>query len=365
MAVIDYKLMGLIPSDALWWHRYDAATSTNGYIADLSGNGRHLTSIDPPPLLTVATGQWGWYFDGTKSPFTVTTSITPKHVFVFASATGAAFNLNRGLLSGLTTGDWLASNTSGTSFLSPGAAWDYLKSDTPYADAAMTAPMNEIPELIEITNATGVVMDGIQVGQQRNLDANARKWKGYFYESIGFNRILTETERLRVMLHFNIVSSAWVSGVPLWFPDKTLLTGTRVIAPTRFDDDEPEYSEITDKWQYEDGGEDFNEIGSVAPQGWDYEMQIAEGTAAQAYAYREIFDGFNRQARLVNPFFFRDKWGEVWSNVRIESYKSSHSAHKSWEHNISFRLRANSDTIGGVGSFEGYLTDGGVYIIEG
>lgn len=352
MAVIDWKLTDLIPTSGLLaWHLYDPATSASNNINDASGNGKHLTGGGGSPVLTlnVMGGHPGWFFDGSSTPLATSSSavVNAQHVFVLASATGTAFNLNRGLLSGKTSGDWLTSENAGTQFFQFGADYTYRKSDTAYADDSMEAPLNEEPELLEMTQiVTGVNMDGIQVGQQRDLDGGARKWKGYFFEQMIYNRQLTSTERRQVMLYFNIKYGTWSKGVPLFFPSKDLLTQTEILN-NRFDDLEPDYEQITDKWTYEDGRPDFNEIAATAPFGWDYEYVIPEvpGNIAQAYAYREIFEAFNRQARLINPFYFTDKWGQTWSDVRIEEYRSSHEAHRSWVHEIRFRLMASTASV--------------------
>src|SRR5688500_3261259 len=132
MAVIDYTLMDLIPTTGLkQWALYDPATSTHGNVNDASGNGRHMvqTGVEPGLTTSVHNGQPGWYFDGsTTEPLQTvsSSSITAKHVFVFASYADAAFTVNnRGLLSGKNSGNWLTSEASGTQFFDFGAGGDY------------------------------------------------------------------------------------------------------------------------------------------------------------------------------------------------------------------------------------------------
>lgn len=372
MAVIDWTLTGLIPTSGLVaWHLYDPNTSTNGRIDDGSSNMKPLIQAATPPVLTLNhyNGQTGWYFSGTSNPVATASSAvtTAKHVFIMASHEDATFSTNRGLLSGKTSGNWLTSDASGNKFFSFGADYDYRKSDVSYADANMVAPMSGIPELIEIKHTTtGVPMAGFQVGQQ--LADTSRKWKGYFYEQMIYDRELTLTERLQIHLYFNIKFGTWSMGVPRMFPDARLLTGTQVLAPTRFDDIEPDFDQITDSWEYEDGGEDFNEVSPTAPLEWEYEMKvIANGDIARGYAEREIFEGFYKAMRKVNSFYFVDKWNQVWSDVRIKSYQSTHSEHKSWQHNIVFRLRASTSSVvvAILPSAALYLEDGSGYLTDG
>lgn len=362
MAIIDWTKTHLIPTSGLeFWHLYDPATSTNGNINDASGNGRHIVQATSPPTLTeeVMNARPGWRFDGTNNPLASASSATiaSKHVFVLAAAEETSFSVNRGLLSGKTAGTWLATDTGNDNFFPFAVDYDYRKSDTLYGFNLWDAPVGNIPELIEISHTTGTVsMDGVQVGQQINL--TARKWKGYFIEQMGWNRLLTTNERRRVMLYYNIKYGTWARGVPLYFPTADLLTDTNIVVPSRFDDLEPDWDKITDKWEYEDGNSDRNEVASTAPRGWEYGA-ICYGDAGQAYAYREIFDQFNNQARRANPFYFRDKWGQVWQDVFIKNYKSSHDAHKSWVHNISFELETNT------GEVVSLADPGGSYIIDG
>lgn len=377
MAVIDWTKTHLIPTDGLLaWHLYDPATSANGNINDASGNGKHLVQATNPPTLTlnVRNGQPGWLWDGTTADPLQTASsanVTAKHIFIFASYADASFSTNnRGLLSGKNTGNWLTSKAPpSTEWFSFGADYTYRKSDTEYADATMAAPMSGTPELMEMTHpTTGVVMDGIQVGRQTG-DAT-RKWKGYFHEQMIYDRVLSLTERLQIMLYYNIKFGAWAQGVPLFFPAKDLLTETDIIN-VHWDDLEPDYGQITDSWTYEDGRPDFNEVAPTAPFGWNVRFTVpgSPGDMAQAFAYREIFEAFNRAARLVNPFNFTDKWGQIWSDVRIKEggYRSTHADHKSWIHNISFELEAStaSVVVGEMPSADLYLEDDGDILVDG
>lgn len=333
----NWKATGLIPSDDLIaWHQY-STDSTGGNVLDFSDNGRHLTQGTTPPALqmNVLNGLPGWYFNGTTTnPLQNADDVTPKHVFVLAAYEDAAFTLNRGILSGLTSGDWLTSETSGNEFFSFGAGYDYKKSGTAYADASMTAPMSGVAELLEMTNTSGVAMDGIQVGQQKNLDANARKHKGWWFEQLLYAEVQTGTNLDRIYYYFNVKWAQHLRGLPFYFPDTSFLPRiiTQPIVHNRYDGTEPEWDKITDSWEYEDGRMDFNEVGDTAPRRWEYLYQNVPKVQLP------IFDEFWNQARKAYSFHFRDPEGVVWSNVHIDDYARPHDGHKRWRKEVSFKL---------------------------
>lgn len=324
---------GLIPTSGLLaWHMYEAGASGHHIIYDYSGNGR---TIDSPtlnaPILTanVLYGQPGWYFDGASGtePLNWSGGLTVNHAFILAAHEDAAFNLNRGLLSGPTTGDILTSNSSGTDFFDLGLPnYSYRKSDIGYATNNQEAPMGNIPELIEVIDSDGLVLDGIQVGKQRTLAG--RVWKGYFFEQFLYNRILDLSERKRIMLYFNIKFSQWRVGLPLYFPSDDLMQFRR----SRFYAAPLEYRDVTDHFEFEDRGRTFNEAADTPPRKWEYVYRSR--TAEQAV----IFDEFWNQARISRPFIFRDKYGVEWADVRIEDYNRKHEAHMSFKNDIEFKL---------------------------
>lgn len=329
---IDWKNSGVIPTSGLEaWHMYEAGHSGHEVIFDYSDHNRTIDSpvLNAPALVgNVLNGQPGWYFNGTDTvPLNWTGSITPKHVFILASHEDAAFNLNRGLLSGETSGDILSSNNVGTTFFNFSFPdFEYRKSDVSYIQTNQQAPMSGIPELIEVSIATGSALDGIQVGKQRNLAG--RIWKGYFFEQLIYSRVLTAAERDRVKLYFNIKFAQWRMGIPLYFPSDDLLDFRR----SRFYAEPPQYDKTTDSYEFEDRGKTFNEVADTPPRRWEYDY--LSRTAEQTL----IFDAFWDQARIANPFIFRDKYGTEWSDVRIEDYNRSHDAHRSWKNDIRFRL---------------------------
>jgi len=331
----EWKNTGLIPTSGLFaWHMYEMAVSGHNVIFDYSGNGRTIdSSATNQPILTanVLYGQPGWYFDGVNTvPLNWTGTAGIKHVFILASNDEAAFTTNRGLLSGETSGDVLASNSSGDTFFNLALGNEYRKSDAAWAESNQKAPMNGAAALLEVSNATGLGLDGIQVGKQKNLAG--RIWKGYFFEQLIFDRVLTLTERQRVMLYFNIKFSQWKVGLPLRFPSDDLMQFRR----SRFYSAPPEYKDTTDFFEFEDRGRTFNEAADAPPRKWEYVYR--KRTAAQTV----IFDEFWNQARIAHPFTFlethRDGRSIEWSDVRIEDYNRAHEAHKSFENNIEFKL---------------------------
>lgn len=335
LTAAQWRDSGLIPSGLLAWHMFEAGASGNHIIYDYSGNNRHIDSAvtNAPVLLTnVLYGQPGWYFNGNNTvPLNWAGSITINHAFVLAAHEDAAFNLNRGLLTGETSGDILVSNSSGSDFFDLARPnFSYLKSDVPYALNNQEAPMGGVPELIEIIDSDGIALDGIQVGKQRDLAG--RIWKGHFFEQLLYNRILSLSERRRVMLYFNLRFSQWRTGLPFRFPSDDLMQFRR----SRFYSVPPEYRDITDHFEFEDRGRTFNEAADTPPLRWEYGYR--KRTAEQTV----IFDEFWNQARIAHPFTFlethRDGRQIEWADVRIEDYNRKHDAHKSFENDIEFKL---------------------------
>lgn len=339
LTITQWKNTGLLPtSGQLAWHQYEPSVSGDFIIYDYSGNTRHIQCTPGPnqPVLhtDVIDGQPGWYFSGTSDPLFFLGSNTPKHVFILASADEATFPDYRGLLSGVTSGTILVSDT--TPFdrffdAGLGAGFVYRKDDVLWPNNNMKAPMSGAFGLMEVQMPSGIALDGIQVGKQLAL---ARKWKGYFIEQIIYNRVLTTAERMRVKLYFNLKYSQWQRGLPLYFPSDDFIN----IKRRRFYAEPPAYSEITDSYQFEDGGKTFNEVGDTPPLRWEYNYQLVNSNGSTDPPEVKIFDEFNNIARLINPFNFTDKYGTVWENVRIESYDRFHEKHMPWRQDVRFKL---------------------------
>lgn len=118
------------------------------------------------------------------------------------------------------------------------------------------------------------------------------------------------------------------------FPSFTF-TGIR---PAREQESAPDWDKITDSYEFEDGGRTFNEVADVAPIRWEYSVVLPAVTAADAIAAASVYHDFNNTVRRSTPFNFTDKFGTVWTNVRVESYERSHDAHKSWVVTVKFGL---------------------------
>jgi hypothetical protein len=99
----------------------------------------------------------------------------------------------------------------------------------------------------------------------------------------------------------------------MYFPND-IITG---IPRTRFYAEPRDWSAVTDDWEYEDGGKDFNEVSSNAPRRWEYHFTLISDTSTDP-ATVDIFENFNDAARRANPFYFTDKYGATHYPVYIE-----------------------------------------------
>jgi hypothetical protein len=91
-----------------------------------------------------------------------------------------------------------------------------------------------------------------------------------------------------------------------------------------------DFGGVTDSWEYEDGGKDFNRRTSSPARRW--RIEYGPLTAAQA----AVFDTFWESVGIDVTFDFTDKAAVNWTNVRIESYERTHDAHKSWRNFVTF-----------------------------
>jgi len=200
------------------WHKYEAGVSGHHIIYDYSGNNRTIQcSIGNEPVLTsnVLNGQPGWYFNGSRTPLAYTGSFTAKHVFVVASYADAVFptspatNDHAGLLTGLdsTNTGILVGNPATTKFYNFGLGVNYRRRDVAFAESDMQAAMSNAHSIFEASNSTGWALDGIQVGQDR--EDTARKWKGYFFEQLIYNRVLSDSERFDIYAYLAMKFRLW------------------------------------------------------------------------------------------------------------------------------------------------------------
>ena len=110
------------------------------------------------------------------------------------------------------------------------------------------------------------------------------------------------------------------------------------IRPSREQESAPDWDKITDSYEFEDGGKTFNEVSSVAPIRWEYEVTLPAASAADAITASAVYHDFNNTVRRSEPFDFTDKFGTVWHDVHVESYERAHDAHKSWVVKVKFGL---------------------------
>lgn len=333
MSQVDWINTGLVPP-ASAWHTVETGVSGNEVVYDYSGNNRHLTGTTNLPVFTpnVLNGEPAMYFDGTKNPLVYDGgNVLGKHIFVLASYADATFSGLNGILSatsGLTilTGAGATTSRFFDNTTDIGDDYLYRKNDVNYALSNQLAPMSGNFALMEIIYPGVATFDGLQIGQDRSF--TARRWKGYFVESIVFDRRLTNAERRGVMLYFNLKYALHKIGLPFWFPspDITDILYSRFYAPPL------DYDRITDDYEFEDGSKTLNEFADEPPKRWQLEANQRD----RELIY--IFDKFWNTARKVYKFLFRDKYNIIHDNVRVENYSRSHEAHKSWIEDARFDL---------------------------
>jgi hypothetical protein len=207
----DWTKNPIVPRGDLYaWHQYDPATAADGVANDYAGANRHLTTGTNKSVLTldVLNGQPGWYFDGTRNPMLFDGDVTFKHVFIVARADEATFGSFRGLLSDKTATTLLVGDNGTDEFfdLSAEETFDYRKSDVLFPSSGQKAPMSGAAAVIELQIPTGVTMNAIQIGDQRNL---GRRWKGYFFDQLIYSQIQNELNRQRIYEYFAMRYQIW------------------------------------------------------------------------------------------------------------------------------------------------------------
>jgi hypothetical protein len=212
----DWTKNPIVPRGNLYaWHQYDPATAADGVANDYSGNNRHLTTAVNKSVLTldVLNGQPGWYFRRHRDPMLWNGTVSFKHVFILASADELTFGDYRGLLSDKTSIDLLVGDNGTDKFLDVSASTDfqYRKADVIFTSDSQKAPMSGVPLLIELQIPTGITMDAIQIGQQKNLAG--RLWKGYFFEELIYSEIKNDCERQRIYEYFAMRYQVWSEDV--------------------------------------------------------------------------------------------------------------------------------------------------------
>lgn len=210
----DWTQNGWVPKLGLQaWHAADAASSGQ-IIPDLSGNGRTLDagSSNPPSLQTnILNGYPAVYFNGsTHEPLKHVGSLNVKHVFIVGSYELAAFATFAGLIGGISTVDILVGFSGLTQwfdFSSSYGSYDYRLADVHYSESAALAPMSGGHSVMEYANANGLVMSGLQIGQQKTF--TDRRWRGWYFESLVYDRILSANERRQIYEYFSAKYHLW------------------------------------------------------------------------------------------------------------------------------------------------------------
>lgn len=319
---IKWNTLGLVPrTNMQFWHQYEAGVSGHEIAHDYSGNARNMTTDigDTNPVLTgpAVYGQPAWYFDGVNTdPLKwVGGPVTLRHYFVLAAHDDAAFNEFRGLMSGAGAGSGtvLVSNNGGTTFFNLGftGAFEYRKSGVSYVQTNQQAPMSGRFELLEVVIPDSTILTGLQVGKQ--MDFALRLWKGWWAGHMGFSTVQNFTARRRILLYYSLrygVHTVSGSTIQLFFPSADLLVDTDIVRGRHYA--EPRnWGEVTEEYEYEDSNKDFNQFGDNPPRRWLIRYTNVNEVHSQ------MFDVFNDTVGTARPFYFKDKYGYVWNNVRI------------------------------------------------
>ena len=198
MQIYDWTKMNLLPMDGLAvWLQYEQGVSQHGLMKDYSGNGRDVTQGTNPPVLTLDTpqGQPGWLFNGSCNPLrSAAAAIDIKHLFVIPSAADATFSATRGLVTGLAATDLVISQSIGTNLT--GIASDAASlSNMAKGSGSLPAPVAGKAGVVQLAYNSGLTLDGLTVGAQRNVASTT--WNGYVYEIVAYNKVLNDMELIR------------------------------------------------------------------------------------------------------------------------------------------------------------------------
>jgi hypothetical protein len=336
----DWDAMGLMPLRNIeFWNQFGFNESGHSVIYDYSGNNRHI-ACDPsgnPPVLTenVLAGQTGWVFDGSNDPLIDafgTAPFTLRHFFILLKVTETTFAANTAIISDQSSNDILLAD-DGTTKFQDAFTGTYHKNDTVFVGGDRQAPMNAFA-LIEMVIPDGETVDLLTLNRTGNFN-------GIFLEMAGWSEELTVYERRRAHLHFNLRFRTNLLGIPLFAPTRELVPALEDQARVnnRFNDIAIDWSTVTEEFEYEDRGKDFNEVSDTLPRRWEYAYQNVPK------AQKPIFDAFNDLARRSTPFYFKDNENVIWSDVRIERYDRNHDEHKRWRNDVTFGLVGYDSTI--------------------
>lgn len=317
----------------------EVTTATVEQVTDYSGNSRTLVANNDVPVSPAAqtvtlnsiNGRPAINHSG-DAPLTCSGSMNAKHIFMLAKYDLAANfgGTYRGLIGdnnavSVLVGSNAASSTKFVDF-GWGGSYTYRKSQVAYAEASQEAPFSNF-ELLEAILTSGFSLTNLQVGQQTNN--TGRRWRGRWADLKLYSAVLSGNDLRKIRLYYDLRYLLWLTaGTTLEFPDPTL-TG---IKWRRFKELPLNWDDMTDTYEFEDGGRTFNDRTDTPPIEWEIGFQGL--TRAQL----DIFDEFNRAARRSRSFSLVDKWGETHTGVRIKSYNSDHDDYRSWRHECFFRL---------------------------
>lgn len=314
-------------------------------ILDASGLGRNLAAagagIDRAVVTAdVLNGQKAVVCTDDTAYFQHSTAFSVRDVFIVAKVDDATDFVDpyRGLLSGVddtnypllvgvgSTTRWL-NNAEGA----PSMGW--LLDDVLQAEGSRTAPFDAFRRIRVTTSGAAIAMDGLQVGQDR--EHGDRLFAGKWADLVLFSTQRTDDEAKAIALYQDLKFNLWrTNSTTLHFPTP----GMTGIAYRHFREVPYDWSAITETFEYDDRGRDFNEVSDAPPREWVVEFDCVSHTHALAKSQYEIFDEFWNAVRISRTFSFTDKYGTTHTNVRVKDYSRSHAGHKSWQNSVAFQL---------------------------
>jgi hypothetical protein len=207
-------------NDLLAWIAYLPNVSTHNSAADLSGNGRHLTSVETnAAVLTpgVINNNPAWYFNGSRIPLQYTGSLTPKHIFILVGLEETEFAAYDGILTGLDSAANFALVGNGgagaeDTFYMPDfdttyPGFQFLKNDVEYDHDETAPPFDSTFAVIELQFPEGIALDGLQIGQDR--EDTTRKMQGWFVDMLVYDEIKTDSERSKIYEYYAVRYGIW------------------------------------------------------------------------------------------------------------------------------------------------------------
>lgn len=176
---------------AIWAALDDKMSGAANSVTDFSGNSRTLTTTANAAVIKadVLNGNSGVYFNS-SNPLIYSGAVNLKHIFILASLENAAFSGFEGLLTGATGAPVLVGGSAGTTNFSnflTGAGYQYRIAGVLKEETAQSAPVGGTTALIEVRVNAGFNFDAVQIGQDRA--DTTRRWKGYFYELLGYSAL--------------------------------------------------------------------------------------------------------------------------------------------------------------------------------